>query len=121
MLMNILLLPYVIRTYQKTGCSTADFASGVNTLQAMMLIHLKICLFLVLDQMLNSPWVRQFQEFQADLGVPADLESRQLLSLRGNRALPGDSDTVKISSMSDNQPVKQWRSEIQAVNLLWVQ
>lgn len=48
-------------------------------------------------QVLDSPWVRQFQEFQADLWVPADPEDQQLLSLRGNRALPEQWQITMIS------------------------
>lgn len=39
-------------------------------------------------QLEDSPWVRQFQVFQADHEVPADPEDQRLLSLLGNHAHP---------------------------------
>lgn len=76
-------------------CKTVN---AVNTAEVMIIFisprhtsgnnDLKISLFLLSDQTLDSPWVRRFPEFLADLEVPADPEGRLLLSLRGNHALP---------------------------------
>lgn len=78
--------------------SERETANAVNTAEVMIIFisprhtsgnnDSKIYLFLLSDQMLDSPWVRRFLEFLADLEVPADPEGRLLLSLRGNHALP---------------------------------
>lgn len=78
--------------------SACETVNAVNTAEVMIMFispqhtsgnnDLKIYLFLLSDQTPDSPWVRRFPEFLADLEVPADPEGRLLLSLRGNHALP---------------------------------
>lgn len=65
------------------------------------------------NQSLDAPLLRQFQVFQADLWVPADPETQQLLSLQGIHAHPGQgqrdgqSVTRLTTSLSFSSEIKR--------------